>query len=174
MAIDWNAVTALATVVLVIGTLIVEYLKGRRDRQMSSASSVMELAEKWESSNMIAHRKKLAGALLQTGVPGQLEYAVLDFFEHIGMNARKHLLEADMVWNSLSVPIMAYYQALRYPQDIFERWRKDDPLALVEFEWLYGMLLGIECTKRAVPPEQCYPTPPRVREFLESERDLTP
>ena len=63
---------------------------------------------------------------------------VLTFFELIGAQTKRKILDEEMVWEAFGGWITSYYHAMRTPVDRIQQLRdaSRDPLLFHKFEWL--------------------------------------
>ena len=164
--------TALGTWFLVLGTLIAVIWQARQQGRINSANTVMILHDRFESSPMKAHRKRLASALLSKSEIQQRDDQILVFFETLGLLTHQRILSKEMVWNEFSWEVVRYYLKL---SNQIELWRKEshDPTLYSEFEWLYNCLIYLDCKKRGVRPEVANPNEREIHTFIEDESQLT-
>lgn len=104
---DWNAntATALATWVLVVGTLGAVIAQARSVARSRSAESYLSLVERWDSPNMREKRRRLARALRDEYKPdevGDRVEDILDFFEDVGIFVKLGYLNKHAAWGAFS------------------------------------------------------------------------
>jgi len=105
--------TALGTWLLVVGTLLAVFWQAKQQGRINSASTVMILHDRFESSVMRSYRKQLASAIISKSPIEQKDDHVLVFFETLGMLTHQRILSEDMVWNEFSWEVVRYYAAMR-------------------------------------------------------------
>lgn len=166
--------TILGTWILVVGTLAFAYWQLRQAQRLHSATTILELRERYFGPRLRRARKELATWLLQTDRGEEPEnWEVGIFFELMGHLTRSGILERRMVWNAFGTWITGYYAYLREPEDLLTEWRtaSHDPLIFAEFEWLAREM--IEFDRRFLPGN---PAPKSALEdsrfILESEAHL--
>lgn len=166
--------TILGTWILVVGTLAFAYWQLRQAGRLHSASTILDLRERYYSARMRAARRELARWFLQNPRSDELDnYEVGVFFELMGHLTRTGVLERRMVWSAFGTWITAYYLFFTQPVNLLEQWRKEsnDPLILGEFEWLARRMLEFEA--RFSPGTSPGRTPlDEARDILENESRL--
>ena len=115
MGIDWNAVQAIATSVLVVtsaGAIGYAALQLRHERQYRAVDNLEKQLSFFLSENFVAARRRLAVARLDTSAteptlcPWDLEsppvsaFEVLDFYEHLALLVKKGHLDLYDVWHT--------------------------------------------------------------------------
>jgi hypothetical protein len=115
MLIDWNAVQAVATSMLVatsVGAIGYAGLQLRHERAYRSVANLEKQLGFFLSENFVAARRRLAQARLATAgdevglQPWELDqppvaaFEVLDFYEHLALLAKKGHLELYDVWHT--------------------------------------------------------------------------
>lgn len=180
-AAGWTALLAIATWLLVIGTLISVYFQLKQQREINSAqlkqqwktnsaNMVMIMYKRFDSSNLKSQRKHLSSTLLlekpQLDPEGEW---VLVFFETLGLFTDQKILDEYMVWNEFSWWVIRYYLALT---NIIAEFRKrlDYEMLYCEFERLAKKMIEIDRQKRG--GKEIVPTPDEIKLFLEGEKAL--
>ena len=135
--------TAIATWGLATGTLIILFWQTYLQRRLNSANVVMELRERFDSPRMRRARRTMATQLLQEEVGDIASLEVATFFELIGAQTARRVLDLDMIWEAFGSWVTSYYTAMRAPIDYIGRFRDStkDPLFLYKFEWLNDQIL---------------------------------
>lgn len=166
--------TILGTWILVVGTLAFAYWQLRQAQRLHSATTILELRERYYGPRLRQARKELSTWLLKRDRGEEVEnWEVGIFFELMGHLTHSGVLERRMVWNAFGTWITAYYVYIREPVDLLGQWRSEshDPLIFAEFEWLAKQM--IEFDRRFLPGR---PTPASAVEdsrfILESESRL--
>jgi hypothetical protein len=147
--IDWLSValwSLVGTWVLVVGTLILMYWQTRTGQKLNSANAVMELRERFDSPHMRAARRHLSQRLLAQAHDDISSVEVVTFFELVGTLTHRGVLEAELVWEAFGSWVFAYYWAIRNPEDLVAKIRRDlgDPLIFHEFEWLHTKVISLD------------------------------
>lgn len=108
---DWVAVQAMATVVLVLtsaGAIAYASLQLRHEREYRAVANLEKQLSFFLSENFVAARRRLAQARLDEArlVPWDLEnppvsaFEVLDFYEHLSLLVKKGHLNLYDVWHT--------------------------------------------------------------------------
>ena len=115
MQVDWNAVQAIGTSMLVVtsvGAIAYAGLQLRHERDYRSVANLEKQLSFFLSENFVAARRRLAQARLDlsgeeaTLLPWELEqppvttFEVLDFYEHLALLVKKGHLELYDVWHT--------------------------------------------------------------------------
>ncbi len=139
--------TIIGTWVLVVGTLSFAYWQLRQAQRLHSATTVLELRERFYSPRMRKARREFSTWLLDKARHDDAtNWEVGVFFEQLGFLTRSRVLEKQMVWNAFGTWVAAYHYFLTHPQNLIERWRKEgnDPLVFREFDWLAHEMVSFE------------------------------
>jgi hypothetical protein len=145
--------TAVGAWVLAIGTLFLMYWQTRESRRLNSANTVMGLREKFDSPRMRAARRHLSERLLAGKVEDITNLDVLNFFELVGAQTYRKILDEEMVWEAFGNWVTSYYTAVRQPHDLIGRLREstEDPLIFGKLQWLNERVLRMD--RRQLGPE---------------------
>lgn len=115
MALDWTAVQAVATSILVltsVGAIAYAGLQLRQERQYRSVENLEKQLSFFLSDNFVASRRRLAQARLDlSGPEAKLQpweldsppvsvFEILDFYEHLALLVKKGHLELYDVWHT--------------------------------------------------------------------------
>jgi hypothetical protein len=169
----WAAL--IGTWALVVGTLSFAYWQLRQTQRLHSATTLLDLREKFYSPRMCQARRELSGWLLTSDRgPEPDNWEVGLFFQLLGSLTHTGALDKRLVWSAFGTWISAYYVFARQPVDLLEQWRKEsgDPLIFAEFEWLARQV--IEFDRRAVRgPEAPDTLVNDARTVLESETRIS-
>ena len=130
MALDWIAVQAVATSILVltsVGAIAYAGLQLRHEREYRSVANLEKQLSFFLSDNFVAARRRLAQARLDlTGDAATLQaweldsppvsaFEVLDFYEHLALLVKKGHLDMYDVWHTFyewAQPVYVDMQAL--------------------------------------------------------------
>jgi hypothetical protein len=128
----------IATWVLAVGTLVALYWQTRQAGQLHSSNAVIALRERFDSPRMRRVRRHMSERLLNDQLGDITSLEVLTFFELIGAQTRRKILDEEMVWEAFGGWITSYYSAMRSPVDRIAQLREiaRDPLLFGKFEWL--------------------------------------
>ena len=166
--------TILGTWILVVGTLAFAYWQLRQAQRLHSASTLLELRERFYSPRFRQARRELSRWLLKTDRGEEIEnWEVGHFFELMGFLTHTRVLEKGMVWNAFGVWITSYYAYIIEPVNLLDAWRKEsrDPLIYAEFEWLARQMAEID-RRRLHEPGRASASLTEARWALESESRL--
>jgi len=115
MALDWTAVQAVATSILVltsVGAIAYAGLQLRHERQYRAVDNLEKQLSFFLSDNFVGARRRLAQARLDTtGPEAKLQpweldsppvscFEILDFYEHLALLVKKGHLELYDVWHT--------------------------------------------------------------------------
>ena len=148
VSLDPVTLTALAgTWILVVGTLLFAYWQLRQSQLLHSATTLLDLRERFYNARMTLARKELSTWLLssnRTEDPGNWE--VVLFFQLLGSLTHSRALESRAVWHAFGTWITAYYVFMTEPVDLLNQWRREDsdPLIFAEFEWLAKRMMDFD------------------------------
>jgi hypothetical protein len=136
----------IATWTLAIGTLLVMYWQTRQAGQLHSADAVIDLRARFDAPRMRKVRKQTSEALLKGEVTDITNLEVLAFFELIGAQTKRKILDQEMVWEAFGGWVTSYYYAMRNPVDRIKQLRESnrDPLLLAKFEWLNDRIVALD------------------------------
>lgn len=166
--------TIVGTWVLVVGTLAFAYWQLKQAQRLHSATTLLDLRERFYGGRMRQARRELATWLLSPDRGDDFDnWEVGIFFELMGFLTRTRVLERRAVWSAFGPWITAYYAYTTQPVDLIAGWRKEanDPLLFADFEWLAKAMSEIDRRSVAVPG----PRPASLEDFrdaLESETHL--
>jgi len=139
--------TIVGTWVLVVGTLGFAYWQLRQAQRLHSATTILELRDRFYGERIRVARRELAAWLLRpVEAPEVDNWEAGIFFELLGSLTRSGALEVRMVWSAFGTWVLSYYLLLTQPVNRLEQWRREenDPLVFAEFEWLARRLLAYE------------------------------
>ena len=153
---DWFSIaiwSLIGTWILVVGTLLLMYWQTRTSQRLNSANAVMLLRERFDSPHMRASRRHLSGRLLAHAHDDISSMEVVTFFELVGTLTHRDVLESELVWEAFGSWVVAYYWAIRHPDDRVARIREElnDPLLFHEFEWLHDSVVSIDVHRELAP-----------------------
>lgn len=124
IAVDWVAVQALSTVILVLtsaGAIGYAALQLKQEREYRSVANLEKQLTVFQSDSFVAARKRLAQDRLVDGVlapfdkevPPASALEVLDFYDHVGLLVKKGHLEVYDVWHTFYEWAQPVYVDLR-------------------------------------------------------------
>jgi len=156
--------TTIATWVLAVGTLVVLYWQTRQAGRLHSSNAVMDLRDKFDTPRMRRIRRHTSERLLNNAEADVANLEVPIFFELIGAQTKRKILDEEMVWEAFGGWITSYYHAMRSPVDRIQQLRTaaHDPLLLGKFEWLNDRVVALD--RKALGEEYT----PSVTAFEES------
>jgi hypothetical protein len=164
----------IATWNLVVGTLGLAYWQLRQASRLHSASTLLDLRERFYSDRMRQARRELAGWMLKSDRGPEVDnWEVGIFLEMIGFLTRTGVLEKRMVWSAFGTWITAYWTLMKQPVDLVSQWRSEsrDPTIFREYEWLAEQMFALD--RKLVGARGPTRTPLEdAREVLESETHL--
>lgn len=168
--------TIAGTWILVVGTLAFAYWQLRQAQRLHSATTILDLRERWYSPRLRQARRELATWLLKKDRGEEVDnWEVGIFFELMGHLTRSGVLEKRMVWNAFGTWVSAYYAYIREPVDLLTAWRTEsrDPLIFGDFEWLARQMADLD--RRFVPGRTAAASPLEEGHYiLESDARLDP
>ena len=155
----------LGTLALAVGTLAFAYWQLRQNQRLHSATTLLDLRERFYAPRFLRARRELSTWLLsgdRGDGPDNWEVAI--FFELLGSLTRSGILERRLVRNAFGTWITSYYTFCTKPVNLFERWRSEsnDRLIFADFEWLARAIIDQE--------RSLAPGPDFDRELLEEAR----
>lgn len=154
--VDFESValwTTAATWVLAIGTLVALYWQSRQAGRLNSANAVITLRERFDSPRMRRARRHTSQRLIHNDLGDITSLEVLTFFELIGAQTARGILDEEMVWEAFGGWVTSYYHAMRSPVDRIQQLREEahDPLLFYRLEWL-DQRIGVLDRKRLGTP----------------------
>jgi hypothetical protein len=128
--------------------------------------------EKFDSAAMVSERKKLAEQLLSREAHEEIQEAVMNFYETIGMFVRRGYLDGEMAWAGFSFYGIRWWSVIK--DYIFEerRIQNNDSTIFEEFEVLIDEFYKIEIDRRKLSRAQLEPSSEDLNRFLKSEQNL--
>ncbi len=149
----WAAL--IGTWVLVVGTLAFAYWQLRQTQRLHSASTLLDLRERFYNPRMQQARRELSAWLLRPHPRGEEpnNWEVGLFFEMLGSLTHTRALDQRLVWSSFGTWITAYYVFTTRPVNLLEKWRSEshDPLIFGEFEWLAKQVIEMDARASHTP-----------------------
>ena len=177
VAFDWTTWAALfGTWVLVVGTLLFAYWQLRQSQRLHSASTLLDLRERFYNPRMRAARRELSAWLLANPRgPEPENWEVGLFFQLLGSLTHSRALDRRLVWNAFGTWITAYWVFLTEPPDLIGQFRTEsrDPTIFAEYEWLAREMMELDARATGAPPQQ-RTAHEEARVVLEGERALAP
>ncbi len=135
-----------ATWLLALGTLGFLYWQTRQAGQLNSSNAVITLRERFDAPRMRRVRRTTSEKLLNNQLDDISNLEVLAFFELIGAQTKRRILDEEMVWEAFGGWITAYYGAMRAPVDRIQQLRdlSHDPLLFKKLEWLNDRITKLD------------------------------
>jgi hypothetical protein len=174
-AFDWATWVALiGTWVLVVGTLGFAYWQLRQSQRLHSASTLLDLRERFFNPRMQTARRELSTWLLRPDrgeEPDNWEVGL--FFQLIGSLTHTRALDKRLVWHAFGTWITAYYVFMTEPVDLIAGWRAEsrDPTVFAELEWLARQMMELDARATHGSRDQRTPVA-EARTVLEAERAI--
>jgi hypothetical protein len=169
---DWIAITAVGTWALVLATWWMVWKQSQTSRNELKVKLQMSLEDRFESSAMIAKRKRLAAQLLMNAPHEQIQEDIMNFFESVGVLLRRGYLDKEMAWVGFGYYGIRWWNACK-DYILEERRRKGgDQTIFAEFQYLVDKLYEVETKQRGKTRSEVEPGKTQIQIFLEEERDL--
>ncbi len=154
MKIDWNIVSAVATLLTALAALAAILFQGLWMRRSMSLELNWRAEEQFfRNDSMLEKRRKAGAALLKNDMAPEV-WKILDFFETLGLLVRQGVLDKDVVCCNYYNRLIAYwYSCEKYIQS--ERVRCKNPNLWCEVEKLVETLDTMQRKRsngREVPP----------------------
>lgn len=161
----WAMVQAVAVAV----TLFLIHRQIRLQRLGNMLSSLQELDLRWSSDGMLSARASVCSNAFKNGVEvTDADDAVLVFFEDLGMQVKRGILDTELVWDTYSVFIEFYWPILK--PIIEEQWNRGDKTLYEDFKKLYEAMAKI-AKKRKTKHEK---TREELKRFAAGEASRLP
>ncbi len=174
---DWATWAALVgTWVLVVGTLAFAYWQLRQTQRLHTASTLLDLRERFFNPRLRLARRELSAWLLQNPRGPEVEnWEVALFFQLLGSLTHSGALNKRLVWHAFGTWITAYWVFLTEPEDLVAGYRGNgkDPTVFAEFEWLARQMMELDARATGAPRHQRTPLD-EARIILEAEAALPP
>jgi hypothetical protein len=170
MSLDWSLVANVASVVGTVGGLLFVWWQVRQVREVNAYGLVRDEVKRWNSSEMRAHRARLAQALLVSRrdferIKEQGGEEVTAYFEDIGLLLRRRVVPLYYIWSMLADDITHYGQLL-HDYLAWVRRSTGDPTFYEDFNLLRSRIAALGKKRPGVA--KVYPEDD-LREFLEDE-----
>jgi hypothetical protein len=161
-----DAAATLAALVAVVAV----YYQGYLTNLTHSIDVVRSYDDRFDGLEFRTNRRDVARKILAlAGGPATvIEEAdeILDFFETIGLLAKRKTVDTTMVWSLFQYPLHGYWLVAK---DSIAKRRRDDPTLYEDFVWLHDRVTRIEKRKRRCSDADIAPA--SVGEFLAKEKD---
>jgi hypothetical protein len=171
---DLTLWTVVATWILALGTLFLMYWQTRLTQRLNSANTVMMLRERFDSARLRIARRNLSQLLVENRLDDLTTLEVPAFFELVGAQTARGILDLEMVWEAFGSWVTSYYYALTVPTNQVEtiRSRSHDPLVFGKFEWLYHRIVEIDRKKLGASYDASFQAIEAEKSFLLRESKL--
>lgn len=170
--VHWIALTAIASWALVIVTWI--FLK----RQIGVSREDLKVRlqttyeEKFDSPAIVAERRKLAEQLINKEPHDNIQEAVMNFYESVGMLFHRGYLDREMAWSGFSFYAIRWWCATKDYILEERRIQNNDSTIFKEFESLVDEFYALEVAERHLSRAQLEPSQDDLKRFLEAEKKL--
>ncbi len=161
-----TTITTWATFIAALTAIIALILESRRFRLSIKIDNVIKFDERFNSLEMLKKRKT-AAKLLKEGNFTDVE-DVLDFFEMVGMLARRGLLDKTMVWATFSYWIIHYYHLTK---EYIKIRQKASSTLWNYFEELFSLVSKVELKEQKIRINKI-PTKKELDDFIKEESTL--
>ncbi|MBZ5628397.1 MAG: hypothetical protein LAO06_05965 [Acidobacteriia bacterium] len=174
----WEAVTATATAALVLTgmfALVFAYLQINEARDEARVQHLVQLVRDFDQPPMVDYRKKLAAKRIDSvkeqlrsldvdDPPGEM-YDLLNFFEEVGMLAKRGYLDKKDVWDSFGYWMFNLYADAR---PLIEEEQKSDPATYVDLANLMTDMVTIDSQQHST---RAHPNAKDVYAFYQNEME---
>lgn len=129
----WDMLLVVGTWLGIFAALYAVWLQNKNERELMSVQLFLQLAQQFDSAEMLLKREALAAALLKNPKDTEIDDTVLTFFENVAHLRRRRLLEDEMTWNFFSVDVIFLHNAAaHYIQHMRQKFNAND--LFLEFE----------------------------------------
>jgi hypothetical protein len=167
---DWpQIIVAVGTWALVGATLWLVKGQVSTAKEQRKIQLYLELRKEFDSGSLLAAREKFAGQLLDGKPHGEMNQAVLTFFEDLGMLFRRKYLDREMIWDTFGHFVKMWWSASK---DYIAKERANcgnDAFFFRDFQELVEHLSEDDVKKRCKPRAELEPSASNIKAFLESE-----
>lgn len=167
--VDANLLAALAAVASAIIAIVALYSEIRRSSFSLGVDILLRLNDRFDSSDMVETRRKVAVACLNKSWDEVDVDDVLDFFEEVGFLSRRHGIDDEVVWHEFYWRLHRYYVIAK---SYIDQTRKDDPTIWEDLFHLHQRLMTIEKHKGGSDTSMEL-TEKQIMDFLTEESKLT-
>lgn len=158
--------TAIFTGVLAASTvvaLIVAYQQLKEFHAESQIQHLLALEQQFDQEPMLTYRRGLAEKRLKNQDDPDELYAVLDFFETVGLLVKRGYLNESDVWNTFAIDVFTLNSDER---QVIEQQRRKDPTVYAEFNFLVERLSRVEEENHGMG---AYPSKEEIKEYYQQE-----
>ncbi len=186
MHLDFNAITAGATVIAVFVAIYAIWVEQRRSRFSQGVELLLRLSDTFFYSKefiqnrqeaalylkkkltLRAGKKKTRSNVKSNTLPSSIELdAILDFFQGMEMLIDKAAIDKELVWSYFSWWFFCYFALSK---DYIEFWRNEDPNTWEDVLLLHKQLVKIE--NKENPQGYQIPSNKELLTFIENEINL--
>ena len=165
---NYQTIAIWVVLVVSLSSIVAVWNEGRRSRLSEGVELILQMEDQFDGDRMRQVRQDAATGIQnkQFGDSDDL----LDFFETIGMLARRGAVDREMVWHAFYDSIHGYWQAAH--EHIVEE-QKMNPEAWKDLARLHQLLVVIENRKHGRPasdPDRW--SADELKNFLEDEASL--
>ncbi len=164
---NYNAIAAWSAVIASLVAMIALLLEQRAYRFSLSIDLILKMDERFDSSQMRRTRQAAAKALLNQRYDKAED--VLDFFETLGMLAKRKALNDEMVWATFFYWLNNYWWAAK--EHIWILQKEDKTVYSYIGDFRKRMLI-IEIKKRRCSESDVDPSEESLKAFLDYESCL--
>jgi len=167
---DWpQIILASGTWALVFATLWL--VKGQLStvKEHVKIQLYLELRKEFDRDPLLKSREIFAGQLLDNKPHEELNQAVLNFFEDMGMLLRRKYLDREMIWDTFGHFAKMWWSASK---DYIAKERANhdgDMFFFSDFRYLVGQFSEHDMKKRCKAGVELEPSLSAIKAFLESE-----
>ena len=158
--------TAFFTGVLAASTvvaLIVAYQQLKEFHAESQIQHLLALEQQFDQEPMLTYRRGLAEKRLKNQDEPDELYAVLDFFETVGLLVKRGYLNESDVWNTFAIDVFTLNSDER---QVIDQQRRKDPTIYAEFNFLVERLSQIEEENHGMG---AHPSKEEIKEYYQQE-----
>lgn len=159
----WTAVSTGILTVTAIVALWVADSQLKENRAEAQVQHLLALTQQFEQEPMATYRRGLAEKRLKNEQDPDELYAVLDFFETVGLLVNRGYLNESDVWDTFGYWVFSLNADAR---DIIEQQQREDPPSYADFSSLVERLQRIEAQRHGTAAR---PSKEEVVEFYRGE-----
>jgi hypothetical protein len=167
--LDWNLLTAVATVILAVTGFLALVLARQQLKQNSEEAQVQHLLAlnaQYEQEPMVTYRKVCAQKRLAEEKYPPEEDRILSFFETVALLVNRGYLKDMDVWETFSTEMFPLYADAK---DAILEMKKDDPPVYAN---LVSLMMRLESIEFSLHGTASTPTKDDIREFWQDEVDV--
>jgi hypothetical protein len=137
--------------IVIAATLLLIWRQVTLMRLANMLGVLQHLDDLWNSAAMVRHRVEFCKDPYATDIKRrQADDPIMLFFEDIGMQVNRGILDKKLVWEKYSVRVEYYWPMARQRIEE-ERASMKDNTIYEEFEYLYDTMSKISRARRAIP-----------------------